>query len=239
MLTLPTHVLREIIDHALAAHPVEACGIVAGPAGTDRPDRVVRMRNAEASPRRFRFDPEEQLAVWREMDARGEDPVVVYHSHTAARAYPSTTDEAFLCDPAVHYVIVSTRGDEIDVRSYRHIDGQLVPEPINSLEETHVGKHRKPKKNKKNNTTSQAHALPGDLHGMWHLDANGGDGGWLTSGGRIIVDTLSRIGGFGSDRIDIRPAPQEVIAAHNGKLSVQEWATETARTRVRTRNLAR
>ena len=34
----------------------------------------------------------EQLRVWREMEDRDEEPVVIYHSHTATEAYPSRTD---------------------------------------------------------------------------------------------------------------------------------------------------
>src|SRR5262245_14535176 len=35
-----------IVAHARADHPDEACGVVAGPAGSDRPERYVAMVNA-------------------------------------------------------------------------------------------------------------------------------------------------------------------------------------------------
>ena len=43
----------------------------------------------------YEFDSMEQLRVWREMDDRDEEPVVIYHSHTATEAYPSRTDVSF------------------------------------------------------------------------------------------------------------------------------------------------
>ena len=39
------------------------------------------MLNAERSPTFYRFDSLEQLRVWREMDDRDEEPIVIYHSH--------------------------------------------------------------------------------------------------------------------------------------------------------------
>ena len=124
-----------ILAHARRDHPDEACGIVAGPAGSDRPERIVAMANAERSPTFFRFDPAEQLAVWKAMDAAGEEPVVIYHSHTATQAYPSRTDIALASEPGAHYVIVSTRecgnGDgPVEFRSYRIVDGEVSEEDV-------------------------------------------------------------------------------------------------------------
>ena len=50
------------------------------------------MDNAARSMTFYEFDSMEQLRVWREMDDRDEEPVVIYHSHTATEAYPSRTD---------------------------------------------------------------------------------------------------------------------------------------------------
>ena len=43
------------------------------------------------------------------MDENDEEPVIVYHSHTATEAYPSRTDIALAQEPNAHYVLVSTR----------------------------------------------------------------------------------------------------------------------------------
>jgi len=84
----------QILAHARADDPDEACGVIAGPAGQDRPERFIPMLNAARSPTFYEFDSLEQLRVWREMDKRDEEPVVIYHSHTATEAYPSRTDVA-------------------------------------------------------------------------------------------------------------------------------------------------
>jgi Predicted metal-dependent protease of the PAD1/JAB1 superfamily len=65
------------------------------------------MMNAERSPTFYRFDSAEQFRVWREMDDNDEEPVVIYHSHTATEAYPSRTDISYASEPQAHYVLVS------------------------------------------------------------------------------------------------------------------------------------
>jgi len=120
-----------IVGHARRDHPDEACGVVAGPLGSDRPVRMVEMLNAERSPTFYRFDSTEQLKVWREMDDADEEPVIIYHSHTATEAYPSRTDISFASEPNAHYVLVSTADqDSIQFRSYRILDGVVTEEPV-------------------------------------------------------------------------------------------------------------
>jgi [CysO sulfur-carrier protein]-S-L-cysteine hydrolase len=131
MLTLPADLQAKIVAHARADHPDEACGVIAGPAGSDRPQRFIPMTNAERSPTFYRFDSLEQLRVWREMDDRDEEPVVIYHSHTATEAYPSRTDISYAMEPAAHYVLVSTRDPEqAELRSFRIIDGVVTEEEV-------------------------------------------------------------------------------------------------------------
>ena len=69
------------------------------------------------------------------MDARDEEPVVVYHSHTATEAYPSRTDIGLAMEPNAHYVLVSTRehGNSegpVEFRSYRIVDGEVTEEEV-------------------------------------------------------------------------------------------------------------
>ncbi|HEX5993886.1 MAG TPA: M67 family metallopeptidase [Jiangellales bacterium] len=132
MLRIRRDLVDAIIAHARRDHPDEACGIVAGPIGSDRPDRLIPMDNAERSTTFYRFDSIEQLKVWREMDDRDEEPVVIYHSHTSTEAYPSRTDVAYASEPDAHYLLVSTREelDEAEVRSYRIVDGEVSEEEV-------------------------------------------------------------------------------------------------------------
>lgn len=131
---------RDLVDamvaHARADHPDEACGVIAGPEGSDRPERFIAMTNAERSPTFCRFDSMEQLRVWREMDDNDEVPVVIYHSHTGTEAYPSRTDVAIAAEPDAHYVLISTRDpDEHEFRSYRIVDGVVTEEPVDIVEQ--------------------------------------------------------------------------------------------------------
>jgi len=131
MLRISREIVEAMIDHARADHPDEACGVVAGPQGSDRPVRFVPMTNAARSTTFYEFDSGDLLRLYREMDARDEEPVVIYHSHTATEAYPSRTDISYASEPNAHYVLVSTRSpDDTEVRSYRIVDAEVTEEQI-------------------------------------------------------------------------------------------------------------
>ncbi|WP_436775465.1 Mov34/MPN/PAD-1 family protein [Yinghuangia sp. YIM S09857] len=135
MLTITTELRDQIVAHARADHPDEACGVVAGPEGSDRPERFIPMLNAARSPTFYEFDSGDLLALYREMDDRDEVPVVIYHSHTATEAYPSRTDVSYASEPFAHYVLVSTRetgGHEgpYEFRSFRIVDGEITEEEV-------------------------------------------------------------------------------------------------------------
>ena len=135
MLTIDQATYDAIVAHAKRDHPDEACGIVAGPEGSDRPERLVEMVNAAGSPTFYEFDSTDLLHLYKDMDARDEEPVVVYHSHTATEAYPSRTDIGLANEPGAHYVLVSTRehgnsDGPVEFRSYRIVDGVVTEEDV-------------------------------------------------------------------------------------------------------------
>ncbi|MGD9622695.1 MAG: Mov34/MPN/PAD-1 family protein [Mycolicibacterium sp.] len=136
MLVIRADLVDAMVGHARADHPDEACGIIAGAEGSDRPERFVAMINAERSPTFYRFDSMEQLKVWRDMEDRGDAPIVIYHSHTATEAYPSRTDISYAAEPDAHYVLVSTRdADQHELRSYRIRDGVVTEEPVKIVDQ--------------------------------------------------------------------------------------------------------
>ena len=135
MLTITRDLYDQIVAHARADHPDEACGVLAGPAGSERPERFIPMTNAARSPTFYEFDSTEHFQVWKEMDERDEEPVVIYHSHTATGAYPSRTDISYASEPGAHYVLVSTRdADATEFRSYRIADATVTEEPVTVVE---------------------------------------------------------------------------------------------------------
>ena len=89
------------------------------------------MVNAAMSPTFYEFDSADLLALYQEMDERDEEPVVIYHSHTATEAYPSRTDISYANEPGAHYVLISTRDPETAVvRSFRIVEGTVEEEPV-------------------------------------------------------------------------------------------------------------
>ena len=135
MLKISKALVDQMVAHARADHPDEACGVIAGPANSDQPQRFIPMTNAARSPTFYEFDSADLLALYKDMDAKNEDPVVIYHSHTATEAYPSRTDISYASEPFAHYVLISTRetGNEdgpYELRSFRIVDGVVTEEEI-------------------------------------------------------------------------------------------------------------
>jgi proteasome lid subunit RPN8/RPN11 len=135
VLEIRRELVDEIVAHARRDHPDEACGVVAGPESSDTPERYIPMLNAARSPTFYEFDSGDLLRLYREMDAKDEVPVVIYHSHTATDAYPSRTDVSYASEPEAHYVLVSTKDpDQHQFRSYRIVDGVITEEPVEIVE---------------------------------------------------------------------------------------------------------
>jgi len=117
--------VEETEAHARRDHPDEACGVIAGPEGSDRPERFVPMLNAARSPTFYEFDSGDLLRLYKDMAARDEVPVVIYHSHTAI---------SYAAEPEAHYVLVSTRSAEREFRSFRIVDGVVTEEDVQVVE---------------------------------------------------------------------------------------------------------
>lgn len=137
MLTIDSAIVDAIVAHARRDHPDEACGIVAGAAGSDLPTRHIAMDNAARSMTFYEFDSMEYFRVWREMDDNDEEPVVIYHSHTSTEAYPSRTDASIAGWPDAHYLLVSTRDPvTTEIRSFRIVDAVVTEEEVNIVDAT-------------------------------------------------------------------------------------------------------
>lgn len=135
MLRISQDLVAAVLAHCRRDHPDEACGVIAGALGSDDPTRHIPMVNAARSPTFYEFDSADLLRLYRELDDHDEEPVVVYHSHTATEAYPSRTDISYAGEPQAHYVLVSTRmtgelAGEYDFRSFRVVEGQVSEEDV-------------------------------------------------------------------------------------------------------------
>jgi [CysO sulfur-carrier protein]-S-L-cysteine hydrolase len=115
---------EEMIAHAREDAPNECCGMV----GSNNGDAVAvhRAVNAEASPLRFRIDPEEQLELHNRIEDAGLELGAIYHSHTRTEPRPSQTDINFAkLWPGVLWIIVGLANGEPDVRTWRIDDGRV------------------------------------------------------------------------------------------------------------------
>jgi len=118
------------VAHAYDGLPDEACGLIAGPPGTDRATAYYPCRNAAESSRVYTIDPRDHLRADRDAEDKGLEINGVVHSHTHTDAYPSATDVEQAPVPEWHYVIVSLRQEAPVTRSYRIADGTIAEEPV-------------------------------------------------------------------------------------------------------------
>jgi [CysO sulfur-carrier protein]-S-L-cysteine hydrolase len=123
-----------IVGHCYDGYPDEACGLLTGRLSRGEPDGritdAVPCGNAERSARTYTIEPRDMLRVMREAEARGDEIVGVWHSHTHTDAYPSPTDVRLAVDPAWICAIVSLRDGVPVLRAYRIRDGIIAEIPI-------------------------------------------------------------------------------------------------------------
>jgi proteasome lid subunit RPN8/RPN11 len=127
-LRLPRALADEIVAHARAGLPDEACGIVAGREG--EATRFFPAVNADASPYRYSIDSADLLRIVTTIEDAGEELVAIYHSHTRSPAFPSRTDVELAFWPDAAYLIVSLAADPPDLRAYAIRDGRIARRPL-------------------------------------------------------------------------------------------------------------
>jgi proteasome lid subunit RPN8/RPN11 len=118
---------ERLLAHARADAPVEACGYLGG---SEIADRCLPLKNMDASPEHFTFDPADQFAAVRTLRAEGRRVLAVYHSHPASPARPSQEDLRLLGDPELLYAILSLAGPEPILKCFRVRDQKSAEEPL-------------------------------------------------------------------------------------------------------------
>jgi proteasome lid subunit RPN8/RPN11 len=119
--------LDAIIAQAEHEFSSECCGFIIGDASIEEVRPVENIQNRkhaedpDAHPRdartAFLMEPKQHLAVLREIDERGLQLRIVYHSHPDHDAYFSATDRAQACSfdpnepdyPDTAYVVISVK----------------------------------------------------------------------------------------------------------------------------------
>ena len=78
-MVIPAAVRDEIVAHARAGLPNEACGILAGLDG--RVERFFPAESDEPSPYYYRIESRDQIRIMNAIDDAGLDLIGIYHSH--------------------------------------------------------------------------------------------------------------------------------------------------------------
>ena len=116
--------LNKLQHYALAEHPNECCGILAGENNTIK--QIYPVTNTYRSPYRYLMDPQEQFEVIRDAEKRGFDILGFYHSHTNSPAYPSATDVRLATWPDAYYLLVSLLDKSApEIRLFSILDGEV------------------------------------------------------------------------------------------------------------------
>ncbi len=120
---------RRVVAHCYFGLPDEACGLLAGPViggeASGFVSEVYPATNADASSRTYTVAGGDFLRASRDAEARGDEIIGVWHSHTHTDPYPSPTDVRQAVDPMWIYVIVSLRDEVPMLRACRIRDGVI------------------------------------------------------------------------------------------------------------------
>ena len=127
-MVIPAAMRDQIVAHARAGLPNEACGLIGGRDG--RAERFYPAQPDEPSPYYYRIESRDQIRIMNEIDEAGLDLVGIYHSHTSSPAFPSRTDAEQAFWPDAVYVIVSLASPDADVRGYRIRDMEVTEEEL-------------------------------------------------------------------------------------------------------------
>lgn len=119
--------VEEIMKLGRSEAPIEACGYLVG---RDRTVfGILPMRNVDASPVHFSFDPREQFAALKHARSQGQELLGTYHTHPESPARMSEEDKRLAADPSALYVILSLVDEQI--RCFRReTDGEFAEDNL-------------------------------------------------------------------------------------------------------------
>ena len=135
MLQISKAIHDEMIAHAKAVYPQEACGFLVGKAGQAGQPAQARyflaIENMDHSTVTYTMDPRQQLKAFKRIASDGLDLLGIFHSHVASAAEPSQTDRQMAFYPEVSYLIVSLADmNKPDLKSFRIVADNVTAEEI-------------------------------------------------------------------------------------------------------------
>jgi [CysO sulfur-carrier protein]-S-L-cysteine hydrolase len=133
-LTIPSALADELLAHARAELPNEACGLLAGDLASGRATTFHPARNAEASPLRYNVHPDDLVRIVFAIEDEGQDLVAIFHSHTRSPAVPSATDRRTAQYPDAYYVLATLAdpdaGPGVSLLAWRILAGESEAVPL-------------------------------------------------------------------------------------------------------------
>ncbi len=116
---IPQTLVEKMFAHARGCAPEECCGLLGGEGS--RASSVYPLRNvAPRAEVAYEAAPEELFEAQREMRARGEQLVGLYHSHPrSSEPEPSRTDVRLAFYPDAFYLIIGFDEGGCVLRAFR------------------------------------------------------------------------------------------------------------------------
>ena len=104
-----------LTEHAINSHPNEACAMLLGKHDDQQWNvkEVFLTNNMEKSETNFTISPEELLHGHQLAEKKQLELVGVFHSHPNSSAIPSNTDEKFMRNNPVPWIIHSVMNNDI------------------------------------------------------------------------------------------------------------------------------
>lgn len=128
MISIKRDVYNQIVAHAKADLPNEACGYLAGSDGIIT--LGYQLTNVDHSPEHFSFDPAEQFKTVKDTRSKGLQILANYHSHPETPSRPSLEDIRLAFDPNILYFIISLAQQEPVVKAFQIINGTVTNEEL-------------------------------------------------------------------------------------------------------------
>lgn len=133
-LTLSAALAGELLAHARAEAPNEACGILAGSTADGRATAYHPARNADASPFVYTVHPDDLVRIVLGIEDAGQDLVAIFHSHTHSPAVPSPTDRRQAMYPDAFYLLATLLDPDVipmqALRAWRIRDAEATEAPL-------------------------------------------------------------------------------------------------------------
>jgi len=138
-LTLAPGILKEVIEHAKAAYPTEACGLIAGPrsapgarGGEGR--RFIPMANVAQNAAEFEMDPGDLIKILRDLRNAGEELAAIYHSHPHGPTHLSAMDIQRAYYPeAAHLIVGLAELENPQVAAFRIVNGEVLEIEVHAI----------------------------------------------------------------------------------------------------------